>query len=289
MNFEVMRAKTYSPDRVENWDLIYVDPKLDGVRVVAILKPETVRFYSRNGRELKMFGHLSEPLRRLGSEMFKKDRAMKEGVVFDGEMVADTFGDIAGAIHTKGVTVEGARFFLFAAMPLVSFLKGIDGRSQLSRIQMLEEALSMAEEIDGLSVTSPKRVRSHEEVMLAHSRFRKKGFEGSMVKDLSEPWEAKRSHRWMKIKEELSVDVRVTGIKEGKGKYVGMCGALYVDHRGKRVKVSGMNDAQRELFWNRPKSIVGKLIEVVYQEETVHGSLRHPRFKRVRDDKKEDT
>jgi DNA ligase-1 len=89
----------------------------------------------------------------------------------------------------------------------------------------------------------------------------------------------------MKIKDELSVDVRVTGMKEGSGKYAGMCGALLVDHRGKMVRVSGMDDEQREEFWNHPRRIIGRMVEVEYQNETAHGSLRHPRFKCLRPDK----
>jgi len=58
-----------------------------------------------------------------------------------------------------------------------------------------------------------------------------------------------------------------------------------VNYKGKNVPVSGMTDLQRRKFWRNPKSIVGKLIEVVYQEETIHGSLRHPRYKRHRPDK----
>lgn len=284
--FEVMRAKTYRPDRIEVWDRITVEPKLDGVRVVALVRPgEEPKFYSRNGRELMMFGHLCVVVAHLGSRLFREDRAFRDGVMLDGEMMDSTFGEIAGAIHRKNTTVKSAWFHIFHAMPLPNFRKGLDTEPQWTRRVQLTNAALTLDDASGLAITVAANVTSHDHVMVLNAKFRRQDFEGSMVKDLSRPWEAKRSYAWMKIKDELSVDVRVTGMREGRGKYVGMCGALVVSHRGKEVRVAGMDDELRSTFWQKPKKIIGHMIEVVYQQETVHGSLRHPRFKRMRPDK----
>jgi len=65
-----------------------------------------------------------------------------------------------------------------------------------------------------------------------------------------------------------------------------MLGAAIVTYKGKRVRVgSGFSDEQRQQFWANPNSIKGKIIEVQFHEETPDGSLRHPRFVRVREDK----
>lgn len=283
MSFEVMLAKTYDPRRIEIWNGITVEPKLDGVRVLAFVRGTAdVRFYSRNGRQLKMFDHLNGQLGELVNRL-SRDKTMRDGVVFDGEMVDSTFGEISGAIHRKNATVDSARYHLFHVMPLARFDRQIDVESQEQRMAQLESAHRSS--MSQLTVSEPTHALTHEAVMHLHEKFKKKGFEGSMVKDLSCPWQAVRSYAWMKIKDELSVDVRVTGMKEGAGKYVGMCGALMVDYKGKRVMVSGMTDEQRVQFWQKPRSIVGRVVEVKYQLETVHGSLRHPRFLRLRPDK----
>ena len=87
----------------------------------------------------------------------------------------------------------------------------------------------------------------------------------------------------MKIKAEETLDLYVTGWEPGTGKYEGMIGALIVNHKGVPVNVgSGLSDTLRQ---EDPAEIVGRMIEVEYHEVTPDGSLRHPRFKRFRDDK----
>lgn len=105
-----------------------------------------------------------------------------------------------------------------------------------------------------------------------------------------EGWVLKNAHwgEWYKIKPEETVDMIVTGEKDGKGKYLGLLGALecslYRD--GKLVKVSsvsGMTDAQR--IEMSDESPIGRVCEIKYQYINTKGGLRHPRFIRWRDDK----
>lgn len=286
MDFEVMLAKTYKPERIKDWGRITVEPKLDGVRVVSLVRNGDVEFFSRNCRKLQMFDHLAAEV-FLVARYLSKNHGFSRDVMFDGEMLDSTFGEIAGAIHRKNATVDTARFHIFHAMPLANLKAGLDTVAQSVRMVQLEETeVAFAEDdLPGLTFACPLPANTDLMVRNMNKTYRKKGHEGSMVKDLSRPWEAKRSYGWMKIKDELSVDVRVTGMREGTGKYRGMCGALVCDYKGQEIRVSGMDDDQRTVFWNRPKTVVGHTVEVVYQQETVHGLLRHPRFKRMRPDK----
>jgi DNA ligase-1 len=155
---------------------------------------------------------------------------------------------------------------------------------------MLDKLLYEGHDLDGLLYSPGIPVDSNKEILCAYNRHRKHGHEGTMVKVLTEPWTATRSHSWMKIKAEETLDLKIIGMKEGTGKYKGTCGAIIVDHKGIEVPVSGMSDTLRNKFWkerNSGNTIVGHTAEIEFQEVTVHGSLRHPRFKRVRDDKGE--
>jgi ATP-dependent DNA ligase len=282
LDFKVMLAKTYDPKRVQNWKEVWVEPKLDGVRVIAMVsRSGPVRYYSRNGRELGMFTHLDGSLRKLRMRL-----PATATTVFDCEAVGMTFGDVSGAIHTKGTVALTCRLHVFHYMPLRAFELGLDTTSQFDRNDDLQVALK-AEAIKGLTVSKPARVFDHRQVLYAHDQYRAAGKEGTMVKNLQSAWTATRSWAWMKIKDEQTTEVIVTGIKEGTGKYAGNTGALICEHNGRVVRCSGMSDEQRRKFWDKPKSIIGKMIEVTYQEETEAGSLRHIRFKRVRDDKQE--
>lgn len=214
------------------------------------------------------------------------DTTFTGGTALDCELVSNTgdFGKVAGAIHRKDYTATDARLVCFHAMPLTSLEKGKDTVKQLKRHRLVERIISRRK-LKFVWYRAPVKVDCHTDVQFQHVRHRKDGHEGTMVKNLHRRWEGRRSDAWLKIKDEKSVDVRVVDMKEGAGKYEGTCGALIVDYKGKRVPVSGMTDDERDRFWRKPKRILNKLIEVVYQEETVHGSLRHPRYKRHRPDK----
>lgn len=105
-----------------------------------------------------------------------------------------------------------------------------------------------------------------------------------------EGWVLKRSNYrgWWKWKLERTIDLLVTGIKPGQGKYSGTVGALlcsFVDDDGSHVEVasvSGMTDEQRARMGRHD---IGRVVEVRYQQVGSLGRLRHPRFVRWRDDK----
>jgi DNA ligase-1 len=281
-----MLAKDYNPARVVNWSTTYVEPKMDGVRVIATVHDpnddETVRFYSRNGRRLMMFEHLRDPVWALWQALKLEDRDYRNGVMLDGEMTGSDFGDISGAIHTKDYTAETAMFHCFAAIPLGSFERGCDIISQNVRYAILRECMPRSNQVrlvPHLKVSDDKVVRQ------AYEGFRRNGLEGAMVKDYSYPWMAKRTYAWMKMKGEVTLDIKIAGFKEGKGKYAGTLGALLCEHNGVRVSVSGMSDALRHEIWNNKKRFLNMFVEVEGHEETKHGSIRHPRFKRLRGDK----
>ena len=107
------------------------------------------------------------------------------------------------------------------------------------------------------------------------------GYEGWVLKEAND-------RGWYKLKVERTIDLVVMDIKEGNGKYIGLCGAIkggvYKD--GKLIEVascSGMTDEQREEIWFED---IGRVFEAKYQNVGSKGRLRHPRFKRWREDKK---
>lgn len=96
----------------------------------------------------------------------------------------------------------------------------------------------------------------------------------------------KRNFTLMKIKEELTLDLKVVGKFEGEGKYKGTLGGLIVqDKAGNKHKVSGMTDSQRHKWWGDDTTIINKVVEVKAMKRLKDGSLREPRFKAIRFDK----
>ena len=106
-----------------------------------------------------------------------------------------------------------------------------------------------------------------------------RGIEGFVLKSHSYV-----PNRMYKVKPVFTADLIIDGFVDGRGKYLGLIGAIVcIDGSGKTVcKVSGMTDAVRI---GLEHSDIGRVIEVAYQKVTKGEKLRHPRFKRFRDDK----
>ena len=74
----------------------------------------------------------------------------------------------------------------------------------------------------------------------------KLGGEGVMLRKPESLWTPIRSHYLLKYKPWKIAEGTVTGYRHGEGKLQGLMGALILDFNGKRLKISGFTDAERE-------------------------------------------
>ena len=225
--------------------------------------------------------------------------------VLDGEIVSGSFNKTVSEVRKKDAQATDAIFNVFDMLPQSLFKEDDKVPSKLNyteRRKQLEEMVGHSN--DGPVQLLPRYLVSSEaEIHALYESVRARGLEGLIIKDPSAFYHRRRNHAWMKIKAEESTDVPIVGYEEGTGKYEGMLGAIIVafdkkchengahganhDHDGAvRVNVgSGLSDSQRQSFWEDREALTGRVIEVEFHEITPDGSLRHPRFKRFRDDK----
>lgn len=162
------------------------------------------------------------------------------------------------------------------------------------------------------------------EVMGFYAKFRARDLEGAMVKLPDGGYDKKKSWGWMKIKPKDTEDLRIVGFYPGEKytKYENCLGGLVVRrfHPGigpVEVDVGGgFKDDERQIFWDWIQADLGivdksavtddgkgritvadhvylsgtkllfNLAQVEFQEVTPDGSLRHPRYQCLRDDKR---
>lgn len=115
--------------------------------------------------------------------------------------------------------------------------------------------------------------------------------DGFMRKDRNGLWKAGSGAggESVKIKDHLSIDVKVLRLNEGLGKFAGMTGALVVLWGDKELVIGGgkLTDKERQFYWDFPEKIIGRIVEAHGLAESQHGMIREPRFIRFRDDKTE--
>jgi ATP-dependent DNA ligase len=120
------------------------------------------------------------------------------------------------------------------------------------------------------------------------------GYEGVMVNPDIPYYKGKKSNKMLKFKTMLSMDCKVTGVYEGEQgkKFEGTLGGITViQENGIECKVgSGFNEIkgswkERDAIWGNPNAIIGRIVEIKFQELGSEGRMRFPIIMRYRDDK----
>ena len=309
--FDCMLAHKFEEERVTRWPQI-VEPKLDGVRVLAFIKESAneVRFFSRSGKEFLNFDHIKMDLLDKGRKFRMSLPALSdefvdsETIVLDGEMVSGSFNKTVSEVRRMDGQAKDAIFHVFDMLYGDCFTHE-DKKGSVSVGTYTERRERLTRFMAGFDPRSVEIIRAYTvnsvaEIHSIYAKVRERGLEGLIVKDPNGLYHRRRNHAWMKIKNEETVEVRIVGAEEGINKYQGMLGALVCELKnGVRVNVgSGLSDEQRDTFWRAyrhdvspqetlilPGRLLGRFIEVEFHEYTPDGSLRHPRFVRFRDDK----
>ena len=288
--FECMLADDSKKHEKKMTGDVYVEPKLDGVRVITIcdVDKDEVRMYSRNGKELNNFPKIQEQFDSMLDQM-------SESMVFDGEVMSDDFQTLMREIHRKGgAKTDDAILNVFDCLPLDSFKEGGYEGSLTVRKGMLDEYEF------GPNISRVEFVRMNLDEDDGQKQFADynklcidKGFEGIMVKPMGGVYECKRSSLWLKVKPFIEVSLKVIDTEEGTGRNAGKLGALIVEgtDMDKFIKTnvgSGLTDTDRETFWQAKDKLIGQIVEVradaitQNQDTTNEWSLRFPRFLRFR-------
>jgi DNA ligase-1 len=288
--FECMLADDSKKHEKKMTGTVYVEPKLDGVRVITIcdVDKDEVKMFSRNGKELNNFPKILQQF----DEMLDQ---MGESMVFDGEVMSDDFQTLMREIHRKGgAKTDDAVLNLFDCIPLEYFKMGEYEMTLAKRKQILDDFnfgpnISKVEYVmmDLDDDDGQKQFADYNKLCID------KGFEGIMVKPIAGSYECKRSSLWLKVKPFIEVSLKVIDTEEGTGRNVGKLGALIVEGTddGKFIKTnvgSGLSDADRETFWKAKEKLIGQIVEVradaitQNQDTTSEWSLRFPRFLRFR-------
>lgn len=282
-------------------DLV-VTEKLDGNRCVAAYNKESGHweFYSRSGKPMKvdfdMSGFDTELI--YDGEVMSKEQtelSMKryESILNDTDFAHATFdaqlqfNRTSGLINSHTPNKKGLIYNVFDI---------IDNSPYYAR----RDILSRAKDGGDVRILPTLYVGNDKQIInCLLGRMTQMGGEGIMLNRIDRNYEHKRSDALLKYKQVQFMDMKVTGVYGGNGKYAGLVGGLYCElttEDGKIIKCevgSGLSDAQRIHWAENAYNIIGKIVQIGYHELTQneenigtnHYSLRFPRLIKVRTDK----
>jgi DNA ligase-1 len=283
-------AKKYTADDYP----VVVEPKLDGIRCLIILKHcedeedawYDISVYSRAG---KPFTSL-EAIEDMICDTFG-ETGWEEDMVFDGEVFCGDFKTTVSQVKRKSEQAVDAVYTIFDIIPLSEFEEGSTAFFDERRTKLVEFFAAAPPSQKKLQLSKAVLANSVDEVHDLYAKARDMGHEGVIVKFRTgekSRWVPKRSWGWMKIKDKQTADCKIIGAEEGEGRLEKTLGAIVIDYKGTIVNVgTGFTDDERHKLWRLHKKgkLKGLTVEVSYHEETPDGSLRHPAFEHIRIDK----
>ena len=140
------------------------------------------------------------------------------------------------------------------------------------------------------------QVASLKEALKQTSEWMNQGFEGAILKDWSGVFKDGTSKHQLKLKLEISVEMRCTGFQEGtRGtKREGKVGSIIFSNDEGTIqgRCSGFTDDELDYFTAHQSELIGKIMEVQFNDLTKaegndYYALSHPRFIEWRNDKNE--
>ncbi len=277
-----MLAGTYAPDRIAY--PVRVQPKLDGVRMVAIATslpghgPGTgVKLRTRNGNDL---GHLAK--------LFQDDilnilKRLDGDAVLDGELYAPQGGFQSTVSLVKSRSMadtdrQGLEYHVFDVC-MNSNAPFVD------RERALRTAFRSARTGSRLRLVSSRIASSESEVNRMLEEYVKQGYEGIIIRSpggLYQP--GKRSSGMWKLKRFQDAEFEIVRVLEASGKDAGTPVFECKTRTGRsfRARPQGSLQQRRHMFRQRSQ-LIGRQLTVRFQELTDDGVPRFPVALAVRD------
>lgn len=264
---------------------IRIEPKLDGLRCVAVKHGGEVTMFTRNGNVL-------ETLPRIKSAL---EKAPWNDFVLDGEALGADWNESASVVmsHKKGKDDSNMIFHVFDALHFSDWRDQHNDLALKDRVDLVAELVGQVASPAVVQVPG-RLVNNKEELLDAYMADTDAGYEGIMLKDLDAPYLFKRSSNIRKMKPVATYEGIIVGNYEGKrgSKREGLWGGFEVVlPNGVVTRVAGgFTDKMKAEVNLNPDSWIGRIIEMEGQPDpqtgdglTKDGKVRFPVYIRERD------
>lgn len=311
--FTCALANSWEPKKTpENF---VADTKLDGYRCLVMNYPGgRVELRSRNGHLLEGYAGIEADYRNY----------MPEGFVFDGEIMSRSgaFSDMQKSAFKKGQADKDGIHHVFDVVSIEEFESNNFKVPYSQRLALLDQLNETFEGARSLARVYPSKPLTNSEEDMAklfeiHAKNTENDEEGTMIKNLDAVYKMGKSNNILKLKDFYEIDLVVTGVYKGKEgtQFANTMGGVTVElsdkdieeqlpiddpKHAKKLKYvkgcvnevgvgSGWDVTDRSWYDANPNEIIGKTIQIQFQETTINEqgkhSLRFPTIVKVRNDK----
>lgn len=289
-DYSPMLAKRYPETFSEGY--YYVQEKLDGNRCIATFNFDTDEweYYARSGKRLNV---------KFDMSWADKTYTYDGEVMTLGHAGTRDFNKTSGLINSIYADKSQLHYYIYDiihdCLIYEARYKILKGFTEHEEFGDHSQSWNVSPNVSILPVLDVVWVWANVDYNSALDRWLDyivdKGGEGIILRRPDGVYEHKRSNHLLKYKKVKTMDLRITGWNNGKGKYEGAIGSFICETDDHKivVNVAGMND---DIRWSNPIDWMGKIIEVAYFDQSKgknkdSSSLRFPRFKRLRNDKNE--
>lgn len=269
---------------------VRVEPKLDGLRCIAVKKAGVVTFFTRNGREIDTLPGIKSVLAA----------ATYDDIVLDGEIMGADWSESASVVMSRKTRKDDARmhYNVFDAMAVSDWIAQESMTPYSTRCLVVSDVVRACSNVGGgdrVRQVPHITVHNEDELRAFFSKCLDEGYEGIMLKTIDTPYRWDRSKNILKLKPCVTYEGMIVGHYCGRRgtKHEGRFGGFNVVlPNGVVTRVGGgFNDAVRsQVELEGPGTWVGRIAECEAQPDpmtkdglTVDGKMRFPVFTRIRD------
>lgn len=262
---------------------VYIQPKLDGVRLLVYKKNGEVYMMSRTGKEMKFMDHIRNELAPY----------LDDGWVCDGEAFAHNlaFEDIVGEFRREQKTSQDLKYNIFDCFnldfPDLTFEQRFNWINNLFAAHKFQHILMVpTRHLQGyfLYTAACQRRKGGKDVLdCIHDEYVEKGYEGLILRSGNAPYELNtRSKHLLKYKKFMTEEFDITEVLDGKGTKNEVVCVCRHDEKTFRCRLNGTMEYRKNVLENRAR-YVGRKLTVKFFSWTADGQPRFPVGIAIRD------
>jgi len=272
---------TEHPDKIQ-WPC-YSQPKLDGIRCIAVIEGGVCTLWSRTRKVIIGVPHINEYL----AKKFAGSNIILDGELYNHKYKND-FEKISHFVGQKKAPEKGHEIVQYHVYDIPSCNGGLPKVNADTSFEKRAEALNVLKNFAGkespVVVVETVSLEDEDAMNDYFDATTKKGYEGVMLRNAASKYENKRSYNLQKVKEFIDEEFEIVGMEEARGKRAGQAIVILKAENGKEFGAVPMGtDEHRKEILLRKGELIGKLATVKYQNLTADGIPRFPVLKTIRD------